>query len=44
MALAESIKFAHMADPQQTNDRVADRVLATFSEAVTTGMPAAGGR
>jgi len=40
MALAESIKFAHMADPQQTNDRV----LATFSEAVTTGMPAAGGR
>ncbi|MEP7042603.1 MAG: TetR/AcrR family transcriptional regulator [Dokdonella sp.] len=36
MALAESIKFAHMVDPHEVDDGVANRVLEVFFEAVTT--------
>jgi len=44
MALAESIKFAHMVDPQEVDDGVANRVLEVFFEAVTTMEPASQSR
>ena len=41
MALAESIKFAHIVDPVEIDDAVANRVLELFFGSVLqAGLPA----